>query len=98
MCFYPDLFGATYKDYGNDGNEHEIFLEKVDQIEELLKLRKNNAYGMQRDYFEDANCIGWTREGDGEHKGCAVVISNKDQYENLWKWERNMLVSIFMTH
>lgn len=79
--FYPDLFGATYKDYGNDGNEHEIFLEKVDQIEELLKLRKNNAYGIQRDYFEDANCIGWTREGDGEHKGCAVVISNKDQYE-----------------
>ena len=53
---------------------------------------------MQRDYFEDANCIGWTREGDGEHKGCAVVISNKEQYENLWKWERNMLVSIFMTH
>ena len=36
---------------------------------------------MQRDYFEDANCIGLTREGDGEHKGCAAVISNKDQYE-----------------
>ena len=49
---------------------------------------------MQRDYFEDANCIGWTREGDEEHKGCAVVISNKEQY-NLWKWERNMLVSFF---
>ena len=28
LCFYPDLFGATYKDYGNDGNEHKIFLEK----------------------------------------------------------------------
>ena len=75
------LFGATYKDYGNDGNEHEIFLEKVDQIEELLKLRKNNAYGNQKDYFEDANCIGWIREGDGEHQGCAVVLSNKDAYE-----------------
>jgi alpha-amylase len=79
--FYPDLFGAHYKDYGKDGNEHDIFLEKVDKIEELLKLRKNNAYGNQKDYFEDANCIGWTREGDDEHQGCAVVISNKDAYE-----------------
>ena len=46
-----------------------------------MKARKENAYGIQRDYFEDANCLGWTREGDDEHKGCAVVLSNKDAYE-----------------
>ena len=79
--FYPDLFGATYKDTGRDGNEYEIFLNKVDGIEELLKARKNFAFGEQRDYFEDANCVGWVREGDDEHSGCAVVLSNKDQYE-----------------
>ncbi len=79
--FYPDLFGAHYKDKDREGNEQEIFLDKVDGIEELLKARKENAYGIQRDYFEDANCLGWIREGDEEHQGCAVVLSNKDSYE-----------------
>lgn len=79
--FYPDLYGAHYKDNDREGNEQEIFLDKVDGIEELLKARKENAYGVQRDYFEDANCLGWIREGDDEHKGCAVVLSNKDAYE-----------------
>lgn len=76
--FYPDLYGANYKDQGKDGNEYEIFLDKVDAIEELIKARKDFAYGEQRDYFDDAHCIGWTREGDDEHSGCAVVLSNKD--------------------
>ncbi|WP_265429664.1 alpha-amylase [Chryseobacterium sp. YIM B08800] len=79
--FYPDLYGAHYKDNDREGNEQEIFLEKVDGIEELLKARRENAYGIQRDYFEDANCLGWIREGDEEHQGCAVVLSNKDAYE-----------------
>ena len=78
--FYPDLYGASYKDNGEDGNEYEIHLEKVDAIEELIKARRNFAYGEQRDYFEDANCLGWIREGDDEHSGCAVVLSNKDAY------------------
>ena len=76
--FYPDLYGANYKDQGKDGNEYEIFLDKVDAIEELIRARKDFAYGEQRDYFDDAHCIGWTREGDDEHSGCAVVLSNKD--------------------
>lgn len=83
--FYPDLFGAHYKDNDREGNEQEIFLDKVDGIEELLKARKENAYGVQRDYFEDANCLGWIREGDEEHQGCAVVLSNKDFYEKPMK-------------
>src|SRR5690606_4540976 len=79
--FYPDLYGAQYRDTGEDGQEHEIFLEKTEKIEELLKIRKLFAYGFQRDYFEDANCLGWTREGDEDHFGCAVVLSNRDAYE-----------------
>lgn len=79
--FYPDLYGASYWDKGDDGHDYEIFLNKVDGIELLLKARKENAYGLQRDYFQDAQCVGWTREGDGYNKGCAVVLSNKDQYE-----------------
>lgn len=93
--FYPDLYGASYRDQGNDGNDYEILLEKVDGIEQLLKARKENAYGMQRDYFEDANCLGWIREGDGIHKGCAVVISNKDQYEKPMEMGRPYSGQIF---
>ncbi|MEO6838121.1 MAG: alpha-amylase [Ginsengibacter sp.] len=76
--FYPDLYGAHYKDTGSDGKEYEIWLAKVDELENLLNARNNNAYGMQRDYFDHANCIGWTREGDDDHSGCAVVLSNGD--------------------
>jgi alpha-amylase len=78
--FYPDLYGAHYVDKDKEGNDQEIFLNKVEGIEELLKARKDHAYGTQRDYFEDANCLGWTREGDEEHEGCAVVMSNKEAY------------------
>jgi len=76
--FYPDLYGASYKDHGKDGNEYEIFLDKVDAIEQLIQARKDFAYGEQRDYFDDAHCVGWVRSGDDEHSGCAVVLSNKD--------------------
>ncbi len=76
--FYPDLFGANYTDKGRDGNEHEIFLNKVEALPHLLKARRNYAYGNQRDYFDFPSCIGWTREGDEEHEGCAVLINNGD--------------------
>ena len=78
--FYPDFYGAHYVDKGSDGNEHEIFLDKCDAIEGLMKARKEYAYGLQRDYFDHANCIGWTREGDEENQGsgCAVLLSNGD--------------------
>ena len=83
--FYPDLFGANYTDKDKEGNDQEIFLDKVEKIEELLKARQLFAYGNQRDYFEDANCLGWIREGNDEHKGCAVVLSNKDAYNKPMK-------------
>ena len=76
--FYPDLFGANYKDYGRDGNEYEIWMPAVENIEKLMQARRDFAYGTQRDYFDHANCIGWTREGNDQHSGCAVVVSNGD--------------------
>lgn len=76
--FYPDLFGAHYVDKGKDGNDYEIFLDKVGELETLIYARTRHAYGMQRDYFDHSNCIGWTREGDEEHSGCAVLLSNGD--------------------
>ena len=74
--FYPDLFGCSYKDKGNDGNEHEIFLAKVPELETLLDVRHNNAYGDQHIYFDDAHCIGFTRSGIDKHQGCVVIMRN----------------------
>ncbi len=79
--FYPDLYGAHYVDKGKDGEDHEIFLEKTDSLDKLLNLRKEYAYGPQRDYFDHMNCIGWIREGveDRPASGCAVLLSNGEE-------------------
>ncbi len=78
--YYPDLYGAHYKDKGRDGNEYEIWLNKCDDLEKLLMARKQFAYGEEHDYFDHPNCVGWTREGsdENEHSGCAVLVSNSD--------------------
>jgi alpha-amylase len=41
----------------------------------LMLARKLFAYGEQRDYFDSAECIGWTRAGTGDRSGCVVVMS-----------------------
>lgn len=76
--FYADIYGSKYTDKGNDGEEHEIVIAPCEELETLLHIRKAIAYGTQRDYFDNPNCIGWTREGIEEHadSGCAVLISN----------------------
>ena len=70
---YPCVF---YGDYKGIPSERVKSMKTV--IDKLLKVRKQKAYGPQHDYFDDYNCIGWTREGDDEHKdsGLAVVLSD----------------------
>lgn len=78
--FYPDLYSAEYSDVGPDGNEHPIVLPALAQLPLLTRLRKEAAYGPERDYLDHPNCIGWTREGEDDlpFSGCAVVLSNGD--------------------
>lgn len=78
--FYSDIYGSSYTDTGTDGHDHEVTMEPLPQLENLLQLRKFAAYGMQRDYFDFPSCIGWTREGDEAHEnsGLAVIMSNGD--------------------
>jgi alpha-amylase len=75
--FYPALYGAHYIDH-KDGEEINVELHKVGCLENMMKARKEIAYGLQRDYFDHPNTIGWTREGIDERRGsgCAVVITN----------------------
>lgn len=70
---YPCVF---YGDYF--GIEHDK-VPHVKNIRTMIELRKEKAYGIQHDYFDNPNYIGWTLEGDDEHisSGLAVVITNK---------------------
>ncbi len=77
--FYPDIYGANYKDTGKDGNEYDISIEPVNGLDKLLWLRNNKALGEQQDYFDHPNCIGWVRTSINENTACAVIMSNGDE-------------------
>lgn len=66
--FYGDYYGIPHDNV--DG--------KKDIIEKLLKARKYFAYGVQNDYFDNENIIGWTFEGDYDYpdSGMAVIMSD----------------------
>ena len=68
--FYGDYYGIPEK---NASAKNEL-------LDKLLKVRKYFAYGVQNDYFNDRDVIGFTREGDDEHpdSGLAVVMTDKN--------------------
>ncbi len=68
---YPCLF---YGDYY--GIPHDHIEPMRDKLLPLMLARKDHAYGRQRDYFDHPNTIGWTREGDADHSGLAVLMTN----------------------
>ncbi|PUZ26877.1 alpha-amylase [Chitinophaga costaii] len=78
--FYPDLYGVTYKD-----KDQEITISKVEELDSLLELRKNFAYGEQQDYFVSADVIGWVRKGidDMPNSGCVVIMSRAAEGGNI---------------
>ncbi|GAB3934746.1 alpha-amylase [Mucilaginibacter myungsuensis] len=98
--FYTDLYGSTYTDEGHDGEDQKVTLEKVPEMETLLWARKHLAYGQQRDYFDNPNCIGWTREGDDKHEGsgCAVLISNADEAAKAMEVGAKFAGQVFTDH
>lgn len=71
---YPCVFYGDY--YGLQAREGRNFRDVIDQ---MLKLRHERMYGIQRDYFDDCNVVGWTMEGDDDHpdSGLAVIMTDK---------------------
>lgn len=65
--FYGDYYGIPYT--------RNI---PIPRIKTMIRVRKNYAYGKQNNYIDDPDIIGWTREGDDEHKnsGIAIVLSD----------------------
>ena len=76
--FYADLYGADYCDKNSRGKKKTIKIPPLAQLPQLLQLRKDYSYGLQKDYFTDPHCIGWVRQGDPgiPGSGCAVILSN----------------------
>ncbi|BCZ46045.1 alpha-amylase [Clostridium gelidum] len=65
--FYGDYYGIPEMNF--DGIK--------DELDIILKIRKDYAYGMQHDYMDNESIIGWTREGNNEHEesGVAAIIT-----------------------
>lgn len=78
--FAADYYGAQYRDRGHDGGEYDIVMPSHQWILDVfLDARRRYAYGDQYEYFDHANCVGWTRTGDAQHPGgIAVILSNSD--------------------
>ena len=79
--FYPDLFGASYDDEGGDGETYHIDMPIIEQLDDLIHARERFAHGVQTLYFDNPNCIAFSRSGTDEHPGCVVVLSNGDAGE-----------------
>jgi alpha-amylase len=78
--FAADYYGAHYSDWGKDGQEHEIWMARhQDLLDGFLYARKTFCFGPQYDYFDDPSCIGWTRTSNERNPtGMAVILSTGD--------------------
>jgi len=74
--FYPDLYGASYRDKGRDGGEYQIDMPAIPELEKLIAARQRFANGPQTDYFDDSHCVAFSRAGTAEAPGCVVVLTN----------------------
>ncbi len=74
---YPCIFYGDYYGIPHDNKP------PVKDLDTIIQIRKQKAYGKQNEYFDDSHYVGWTREGDDSHpqSGLAVVISNSSDGE-----------------
>lgn len=72
--FWGDLFGVG----ACSRNQTPPLAPMKRELTTLMHARKKYAYGVQHDYFNNPNLVGWTREGlrDVVGSGLAVVMSN----------------------
>lgn len=68
---YPTVFLGDYEGVPGKVANHSAVLNQ------LMRARTFHAYGKQNDYFNHADVVGWTREGDAEHwYGVAVLLND----------------------
>ncbi|MES2458447.1 MAG: alpha-amylase [Bacteroidota bacterium] len=98
--FYTDIYGSAYEDKDKEGLDRQVTMHKMEELEALLYIRKNLAYGLQRDYFEEAQCIGWTRAGDDSHpgSGCAILMCNGIGQTKVMEIGKQFAGKVFVDH
>jgi alpha-amylase len=74
--FYADYFGTHYTGW-KEGTEYEIWMASHRfLIDIFMDVRRNYTFGLRRDYLDHSHTIGWTFQGDDQHKSMAVVMTN----------------------
>ena len=63
--FYGDYYGIPHNQ-----------IPPVKHLNTLLKLRQSHAYGLEHDYYDHCNIVGFTREGIAKEDGLALLISD----------------------
>ena len=66
--FYGDYYGIPTQNVN----------PKKDMLENMMRLRKDYAYGEQIDYFDHHDIIAWVRTGDDEHPNSGLVTIMSD--------------------
>jgi alpha-amylase len=83
--FHADYYGASYRDKGRDGNDHDITLPSHRWIlNRLLLARRRFAHGEQVDYLDHFNTIGWTRLGTAEDPHALAVLLSDGPAGTKW--------------
>lgn len=77
---YPTVFLGDHEGVAGQVASHATVLDQ------LMKARKFHAYGKQNDYFDNADVVGWTREGDAEHWYGVAVLLNDNRTSGGSKW------------
>ena len=66
--FYGDYYGIPTQNVN----------PKKEMLENMMRLRKEYAYGSQMDYFDHHDIIAWVRTGDDEHPNSGLVTIMSD--------------------
>jgi alpha-amylase len=64
---YPCVFYGDYYDVPGRTSHRGV-------LDRLLAARRDHAYGLQQDYFDHENLVGWTRTGDVDHANAMAVV------------------------
>ncbi len=63
--FYGDYYGIPH--------DH---IDSMEHLPQLTALRQSHAYGTERDYYDDPDIVGFTREGEDLKDGLALLCSD----------------------
>jgi alpha-amylase len=77
---YPTVFLGDYEGVPGKVANHSWVIDK------MLTGRKFHAYGVQNNYFDNSDVVGWTREGNAAHWYGVAVLLNDNKVSAGSKW------------